>query len=136
MRSKRNWILFGFVFLSIVAAWALMIPKALANKKAEAFAAPLYQHALPGDAVVVQKSAVKDKQGGTTAALILSTELEQQALYDLYDDQEYPPAAEGQTVELQVKPLDKASIEALKQAGLYTEGKTYWFIYLYSAPAS
>ena len=44
------------------------------------------------------------------------------------------PAEEGYSVELSVKPLDEDSIEAMKQAKLYEEGKSYYFVYLYSAP--
>ena len=118
--------------LLIAVLAAMAIPKRMEQKQADAFGEPLFSHALPEGAVLVQQDAAKDDEGGTTAALLIQSELDQQTLLTFYSDIPYPPAEEGQTAALSVKALDGDSISALKQAKLYEEGKTYWFIYLYS----
>ena len=67
-----------------------------------------------------------------TAALILATDLTEQELIQWFGDTDYPPAKEGQTVTLHANPLDETSLAALDKAGLRQEGKTYWFVYIYS----
>ena len=67
-----------------------------------------------------------------TQILEFSQTPQQAQLEEFYSDVEYPPAEEGQGVTLAAKELDSASISALQQAGLYEEGKHYWFVYLVS----
>lgn len=120
------------VLVLILVMAAFLIPKKLQERAANAFGAPLFDHTLPAGAVLVQKDAAKDDEGGTTAALLLQTDLSSQELEDFYGDTVYPPAEEGQTVTLRAKALDDASLAALKQAKLYTDGASYQFVYLYS----
>lgn len=134
---KRTALMFGFIFLSIAVIWAIMLPKGLSNRKANAFAQPFFSHAAPQGASVLQQAASREKQEGeyiTTATQILefSQAPEQQELEAFYSDTSYPPADEGQTVTLAAKPLDDASLSALQQAGVYEQGMEYWFVYLVS----
>ena len=120
------------VLLLLLVMAIFLIPQKLEERAADAFGAPLFSHALPEDAVLIQQDAGKDDDGGMTAALLLQTDLSSEALEAFYADISYPPAEEGQTVTLQAKALDEASISALKQANLYTDGANYQFVYLYS----
>lgn len=120
------------LLLMIAILAAFIIPKRLQDRAANQFGEPLYSHALPEGAKLVQKDAAKDKEGGTTAALLLQTDLNEDELLAFYSDTAYTPAEEGQTVSLNVKALDESSLQALKQAKLYEEGAQYWFVYLYS----
>lgn len=124
----------GFVpLILLVAVLAVMwVPKKLEQRACDEFGKPLFTHALPENAVLVQKDAARDDDGGTTAALLLKTDLSSEALTAFYSDMVYPPAGEGQTVTLEAKALDESSLEALKQAKLYEEGASYQFVYLYS----
>lgn len=125
-------IVFGAV---VLGGW--LLPKRITEYQCNQFAKPLFEHQMPADSYAVQTSAVRDDEGGTTAAIILgmASEMAQQELYDFYADGEYPPANEGESVELSVRELDEGSLSALKQAGMYREGDEYFFIYLYSSPA-
>lgn len=119
------------VILMAAILIAFLLPKRLEEKACQDFGAPLFEHALPEDAKVIQQSAVKDDEGGVTAALILQTGLTSEELKTFYSDTDYPPMEEGQTVTLNAKPLDDDSLAALKQAELYEEGAAYQFVYLY-----
>ena len=131
MNRKRYY---AFLLLGLVLVAALVLPKRIEQKKVDAFAKALYTHAIPDGVTVIQRSAAKDDSGGCTAALIVATDLTQEALEQSYGDADYPPFRAGQAVTLKAKPLDADSLAALEQAGLKQEGKTYWFVYLYSAP--
>ncbi len=120
------------LILILVIMAAFLIPKRLQERVAEQFGEPLFSHALPEGAKLIQQDAAKDDEGGTTAALLLQTDLTEEALLEFYSDMTYAPAKEGQSVTLKVKPLDENSIQALKQAKLYEEGAQYQFVYLYS----
>lgn len=120
------------LLLMIAILAAFMLPKRLQDRAASQFGEPLFSHALPEGAKLVQKDAAKDKEGGTTAALLLQTDLSEDELLAFYSDTDYMPAEEGQTVSLKVKALDESSMQALKQAKLHEEGAQYWFVYLYS----
>ena len=120
------------IILAIMAA--MIIPKKPEARAANAFGEPLFSHALPENAKLLQQDAAKDDEGGTIAALLLETDLSVEALEEFYSDTVFAPAEEGQTVTLQAKELDEGSISALKQAELYTEGAQYMFVYLYSKP--
>lgn len=135
--KKRTALLLGFVFLSLAVIWAIMLPKGLSNRKAEAFAQPFFSHAAPQGAEVLQQISTRQKEDGAyvtmaTQILEFSQAPQQAQLEEFYSDVEYPPAEEGQGVTLAAKELDSASISALQQAGLYEEGKHYWFVYLVS----
>lgn len=118
------------LMLAVLAVF--LLPQRLEDRAAEKFSEPLFSHALPEGAELIQQDAAKDDEGGTTAALLLKTDLSNEALHAFYNDVVYPPAEEGQTVELQVKALDEDSLAALKQAELYEDGASYHFVYLYS----
>ena len=128
-QRKRYWI----AILLITALFAAAaIPKRLEQKVCSRFAEPLYAHSLPEGAELVQQSSAKGKSNDFTAALILATDLTEQELIQWFGDTDYPPAKEGQTVTLHANPLDETSLAALDKAGLRQEGKTYWFVYIYS----
>ena len=131
MKDTAKKFLPLLIILAVMAAF--LIPKRLQEHAANAFGEPLFSHALPEGAKLIQQDAAKDKEGGTTAALLLQTDLSEDELIAFYSDNEYAPAKEGQTVVLKAKTLDENSIQALKQAKLYEEGAQYIFVYLYSA---
>ena len=113
----------------------LSAERKLADKRANDFAAPLFNHEMPADARLIQATAAENDDGSTSATIIMQTEWSEQEILDHYNDTTYPPAAENDEITLSVLPLDDSSIEAVKQAGLYEEGGgNYWFVYLYSAP--
>lgn len=109
------------------------IPKKVEEHQLNQFARPLFYHLLPDDTYAVQVSSVRDNNGGTTAAIILGTSLTQEELLAFYSDTEYPPAKEGESVDLEVKPLDDVSIDVLKKAGKYRDQSEYYFVYIYSS---
>ena len=130
--------LFGLVCAAMVVLAVLYVPGHLADRRAERFAEPFYNHLLPEGARLLQTSAAENDENGvttTSATILLQSEWDQAALFDFYNDTTYPPARENNQVTLSVLPLDENSLQAVQQAGLYEEeGGSYWFIYLYSAP--
>ena len=130
MKEKIRYYVPLLALLAVLAV--IWIPKKLEQRACDKFGAPLFTHALPENAVLVQESAVKDDDGGITAALLLQTDLSGEELKAFYSDTVYLPAEEGQTVTLEAKALDESSLEALKQAKLYEEGASYQFVYIYS----
>ena len=130
MKELAKRLLPLLLMMAVLAAF--LLPQRLKDRAAEKFGEPLFSHALPAESKLVQKDAATDDEGGTTAALLLQTDLSSEDLIAFYSDMEYPPAKEGQTVKLSCKALDDASIDALKQADLYEEGANYQFVYLYS----
>lgn len=139
MDRKRGLIYLGIIFASLAIIWVAFLLPAMGDKKvADAFAEPLFTHALPEGAEQVQQEADRSKTDGgkmTAAYLLLSADATEDELYTFYNDVDYPPAQEGDTVTLHVQPLDDASLDALEQGGLDVEGKSYWFVYLVSQPA-
>lgn len=119
---------FGAVLLGV-----FYIPKKVEEHQLKQFSHPLFYHLLPDDTYAVQTSSVRDDNGGTTAAIIMGTSMTGDELLEFYSDTEYPPANEGETVTLEVKALDEASIEVLKKAGKYREQSDYYFVYIYSS---
>lgn len=125
----------GLVCAALAVFAAVFLPGKLADKRANDFAAPLFNHEMPADARLIQATAAENDDGSTSATIIMQTEWSEQEILDHYNDTTYPPAAENDEVALSVLPLDDSSIEAVKQAELYEEdGGDYWFVYLYSAP--
>lgn len=118
--------------LMIAVLAAFLLPDKLAEKAANQFGAPLFSHTLPDGAELIEQDAGKTEDGGTMAAIILKTDLSSEQLETFYRDMDYAPAEDGQTVQLHCKPLDDASLEALKRADLYEEGASYQFVYLSS----
>ncbi len=139
MERKRGLIYLGIIFASLAIIWVAFLLPAMGDKKvADTFAEPLFTHALPEGAEQVQQEADRSKTDGgkmTAAYLLLSADATEDELYTFYNDVDYPPAQEGDTVTLHVQPLDDASLDALEQGGLDVEGKSYWFVYLVSQPA-
>lgn len=121
------------VLLALVAV--ILVPKYLESKAADAFAEPLFSHALPAETKVIEQDAAKTDDGGMMAAMLLQTDLSSEELEAFYADVEAQPAREGDMVTLSAKALDESSLEALQQAKLYEEGAQYQFVYLYSAPS-
>ena len=125
------------VFASILLVWAFLIPKALEKRACDQFAQPLFDHALPAGAELVQQSNVVDDDGGFTAALILGADADEETLRAFYGDTDYAPGRDDYTEPtLTVAPLDEASLDALEQGGTRKAGVDYWFVYIYSAPQS
>ena len=125
----------GLVFAAAVVFTAVFLPNKLSEKRANNFAAPLFNHEMPDDARLIQASAAENEDDSTSATIIMQTTWSEQEIFAHYEDTVYPPASEKDVVTLSVLPLDDTSIEAVKQAGLYEEdGGSYWFVYLYSAP--
>lgn len=131
--DKREWIrrLLPLVLMIAVMA-AFLLPKKLQERAANQFGEPLFSHALPEGAVLIQQDAGKNDDGSIMAAMILKTDMSSAELERFYGDILYAPAEEGQTVTLSASALDDNSISALKQAKLYEEGASYRFVFLIS----
>lgn len=131
--DKREWIkrLLPLVLMIAVMA-AFLLPKRLQDRAANQFGEPLFSHALPEGAELIQQDAGKNDDGSIMAAMILKTDLSSEELERFYGDVVYAPAKEGQTVTLSASALDDSSISALKQAKLYEEGASYQFVFLIS----
>lgn len=130
MKEAMKKLLPLVLMLAVLAVF--LLPQRLADKKAEQFGEPLFAHTLPEGAELIQQDATKGRDGSTMAALILKTDLTAEELEAFYSDTVYPPAKEGQTVEMRCKALDEASLDALKQAELYEEGASYLFVFISS----
>jgi len=118
--------------LMVAVMAAFLLPKKLQERAANAFGEPLFSHALPADSELIQSDSGKTDDGGVMAAILLKTDWDSASLEAFYSDISYPPAEEGQTVTLSAKPLDEASLDAMKQAKLYEDGASYQFVFLYS----
>ena len=123
----------GLVCAALVVLAAIIIPSYNADKKADAFAAPLFNHEMPDDARLIQATTTENDDGSTSATIILQSAWTQDEIADFYSDTDYAPAADGEVVTFSVLPVDADSLEVLKNADLYEEeGGEYWFVYLYS----
>lgn len=120
------------LFIGVVLLCVFYLPKKIESNQLERFGKPLFEHEIPAGAYRVQNSAVRDQQGGSTAAVLLGTELSPEEVLEFYSDVEYLPARSGEQVKISAKSLDEASLNALKSAGKYREGDSYCFVYLYS----
>lgn len=123
-------IAFAAVLLGV-----FVIPDKIEQYKLNEFARPFFEHVLPENSYSVQASVATDENGGTTAAAIIGTHLTEEELHAFYADTEYVPAKDGETVELNVKALDEASLNVLMEAGKYREEDKYYFVYIYSSKA-
>ena len=132
MKDKVRVIAPLVILLALLAAF--LLPKYFENRAADKFGAPLFNHALPETATLIQKDAAKTEEGGMMAALLLKSDLTSEELEDFYADVEAEPAQPGDTLILRARELDESSVEALKQAKIYEEGASYQFVYLYSGP--
>lgn len=135
---KAKEILMRFVPLVVMLAVlaAFLLPGKLEDRKAEAFGEPLFSHALPEGAALIQKDAGKNDDGSTMAALLLQTDLTPAELETFYGDLDVAPANEDEAVTLSASALNESSLAALKQASLYEDGAAYCFVYLISEPAN
>ena len=127
----------GLVLMALVIFLMVVLPDKFAQRKANQFAEPLFSHAIPTDARLIQKSASENEDGTISATIILQSTWSQQELLDFYMDIDYMSSVQEADVKAQVTlsvlPLDESSLNAVQQAGLYEEeGGDYWFIYLYS----
>ena len=134
--EKLKNILTSILLLALGAAVLgyFYVPQKIEEYQCNQFAKPFFSHPLPENSYSVQASSVRDENGGTTAAAIVGTHLTEEELYAFYADTEYPPAREGEKVELSVKALDEASVKVLKEAGKYREEENFYFVYIYSRP--
>ena len=132
-RLKNVLVSILLIAFAAVLIGVYYVPQKTEEYQCNQFAKPLFDHLLPEDSYSVQSSSVRDENGGTTAAAIVGTQLTQEELLEFYSDTEYPPAREGETVELAVKELDEASIEVLREAGKYRTEDKYYFVYIYSS---
>lgn len=134
MSKKQAAAYLAIIFGGLALLWGIMLVQKNQQDKAQAFGEPLFSHALPAGASLVTSEAKKDDAGVMTAALLLAFDAPaaKEDLLAFYGDTAYPPYHAGEATHLAVKPLDDASLDALRQAGLYAEGKTYWFVYLTS----
>ena len=132
---KNIWTTVLLVAFAGVLLGVFVIPDKIEEYKLQQFAKPLFAHSVPENSYSVYSSIATDDEGGTTAAAILGTQLTEEELYEFYADTEYPPAKEGDTVELSVKALDEDSLTVLQEAGKYREEDQYYFIYIYSSRA-
>ena len=119
-------------FLMVAVMAAFLLPKKLEERNANQFGEPLFSHALPENAELIQKDSGKTDDGSIMAALLLKTDLTSEELELFYGDAVYAPAKEGQTVTLSAKALDENSLDALKKAKLYEDGASYQFVFLTS----
>lgn len=105
------------------------------NKETEeTFAAPLFEHALPEGARLVQKtSSHSARDGSTYACLIIQTEASEKELKSFYSDLQLEPAEKGDGVVFYIREVDEDGLSQLRKADLYEEeGGDYWYIYAYS----
>lgn len=116
----------------VIFLGTIFVPRWINQQACKAYAEPLFSHALPDGAKVVSTDAVKDDNGGITAAILMQTDLSQEELKAFYADLELEPAEEGHTVSLNVKTLSEEDLDVLKQAKLYEDGASYQFVYIYS----
>lgn len=110
----------------------MLVPKYVTRRTCQRFGQPLFDHPLPQGAELVATDADKDDAGVVTAALILKTDCTTEELEAFYADLSCQPVKESQSVHLLVKPLTETDLAALKQAGVYTPGAAYQFIYVTS----
>ena len=136
--STRQGQIFMFLILIAILVLAGALPKTLREQNAKRFAKPLFTHALPADSEAVQTYAEQQQADGVTttfATIILRSSLSEDELLAFYSDTDYPPAKTGDTVTLQVLPVQEDALTVLKNAGYAKEGDgSYWYIYLYSSP--
>lgn len=116
----------------VIFLGTIFVPRWINQRVSKAYAEPLFSHALPDGAKVVSTDAVKDDDGGITAAILMQTDLSQEELLAFYEDLDLEPAEEGHGVTLDVKALSDEDLDVLKQAKLYEDGASYQFVYIYS----
>lgn len=133
---KRYGTMVAILFVVLALIWGWMFWEKAQRDQADAFARPLQEHPLPVGMSLVVADADKGDDGSTIGALLLRGATDEESLLAFYSDTDYPPAREGETVTLDVREADEASLDALRQAGLYEEGAEYWFVYVTSAPAA
>lgn len=132
--KSSNWKYVLPILVLTVIMFLIYTPQYIQQGQAKEFARPLFTHALPEGTKSVQGNAGKDGEGGVIAAVLLQTDLTSEEVLEFYSDTEYAPIKEGYDVVLKTKEVDEASIEAMKQAEVYEEGKHYLFIYIQSSP--
>lgn len=129
--KSNNWKYTVPILILTVIMMIIYIPRQIQQNKAQSFAHPIFVHPIPEGAEAVQGGAGKDGDA-ITAAVLLKTDLSPEEVIDFYDDVEYLPYEEGETVELLTKPVDEATIEAMQKAEIYEDGANYLFVYIKS----
>ena len=135
-KQKYGMIAVGIILIGCLIG--VFIGRAQDKKLAD-FSAPLFSHKLPADTRLVSSYSDDSANQGVQqafACLIVQSTLAQEELLAFYSDTDYLPRREGDTVTLQVLPIEGDSLETLKNTKQYSEeGGDYWYIYLYSSAA-
>ena len=115
-------MLLAFVLTMLVPRW---IDQQICMK----FGEPLFAYPLPEGSSIVSQDGARDDDGVITAAILIKTDLTSEELETYYANLTMEPVKEGETVEIQAKPLTDADLEVLKKAQIYEEGASYQFVY-------
>lgn len=127
--NLKKWLPWAMILLFIAVVFG---PRWVDSAVSRQFGKPLFDHALPEDAVLVSQDAARDSDGVITAALLLQTGLTSEELENFYADVECEPVKAGQTVQVEAKALTEADLDVLKTAKIYVEGEQYQFVYVTS----
>ena len=127
--TLKKWLPWVLILLFVAVVFG---PRWVDSAVSHRFGQPLFDHALPENAVLVSKDAAKDTNGVITAALLLQTDLTSEELETFFADVDCEPVKEGQTIHVEAKALTEADLDVLKTAKLYVEGEQYQFVYVTS----
>ncbi|HCA34820.1 MAG TPA: hypothetical protein DEP00_07245 [Lachnospiraceae bacterium] len=130
---------YGLIIIVVILAACLVgiaIGKNVDEKTDQvlsSFQAPLYDHELPQDSILLDQECKKNTDGSVFACLILQTKLSQSDLETFYKDVDPQPAYEGQTASLKVIQVTDDSLTSVQKSDEYQKGAgDCWFIYMYS----
>jgi|GEM_PF-1266214 hypothetical protein len=130
---------YGLIIIVVILAACLVgiaIGKNVDEKTDQvlsSFQAPLYDHELPQDSILLDQECKKNTDGSVFACLILQTKLSQSDLETFYKDIDPQPAYEGQTASLKVIQVTDDSLTSVQKSDEYQKGAgDCWFIYMYS----
>ena len=117
MKNEKLRLLAPAIIL-LAFALVMLVPKYFEGKAADAFGAPLFEHALPADTEVIEQDAAKTNDGGMMAAMLLKTDLTSEELEAFYADVDAQPAEEGDVVTLSARPWTRAASSPSKGQAL------------------
>ena len=136
LNRKEYYGLYVILFIVVCCLVGMLFPTKDKTVYSD-FAKPLYEHDVPKDSVLLEKSEDSGEADGKAysfACLILQSPLSQEELAAFYGDVSYAPAREGDEVSLRVLPVEGDSIEVVKKSKYYKEGRgNLWYVYLYSS---
>lgn len=113
----------------LVFVLTMLVPRWIDQRISMKFGEPLFTYPLPEGSSIVSQDGARDDDGVITAAILIKTDLTSEELETYYANLTMEPVKEGQTVEIQAKPLTDADLEVLKKAQIYEEGAAYQFVY-------